>query len=376
MTTRVGVALTRNGVDEAVHQAMAMADCDGCIGLAAKVLVKPNLHGGDGFTSMEVIKAVVHWASRMGASQIVVGDGPYYGMDDAFPYFERIGLVRLCDEMKVSLVSFHDSDYDEIVPNLEALPQTLGITKWVRWADAVVSVPVMKTHFNTLTTLAMKNLKGFLRPRDKRDLHSRDLHLALAAIGWLVRPTVNIIDGFVAYEGMGPSNATPVDMGVVVASQSTFHADVVANWLMGFDPATVRYLREAEKLGCGTLPRSDDDVAALTGCSLRHLQRLRRQFQHPYEAAERAYPNLRISAELACSGCLMNLFTALRDLAGEGLAERLTGTVAIGKAPEAVDLALGNCTCACWGDTEHLVGCPPLIPQIAEALRKLAQTPA
>jgi len=355
----------------AVEQALALADCDGCVRLGARVLVKPNLHGGEGYTSLEAIAGVVGWARRMGAGQVVVGDGPHYGISDARGYFDRIGLTGLCAEMGVTLVNFHESDYDTLSTNLPALPETIGITSWVRWADTVISVPVMKTHFNTLTTLAVKNLKGFLRPQDKRDIHRMDLHLAIAGLAKLLRPHIHLLDGSIGYEGMGPGNGRPVEMGVLVAGSSAFDTDVVGNWLMGFEPAKVRYLREAERLGCGSLPASEEQIAALTGCPLRYLRGLRREFEAPYEAAAGAYPNLTITAELACSGCLMNLFTALGELRSEGLGESLSGRVGIGAGVGEVDLAVGRCTSAVWDSCDHVAGCPPAIGRIKAALRSL-----
>jgi uncharacterized protein (DUF362 family) len=369
---RVGIASTRDGVNVAVGQVMALADCDGCVGRNAKVLVKPNLHGGEGYTSMAAIAAIVNWALDMGAGQVVVGDGPYYGMTETGSYFERIGLAELCRNLGATLVNFHDGEYDILNPNLPALPQVIGISKWVRWADVVISMPVMKTHFNTLTTLAIKNLKGFLRPQDKREIHKMDLHLAIAALAKIVQPHISIIDGSVAYEGMGPNDGRPVEMGLMLASSSAFSVDVVANWLMGFEPAKVRYLREAERLGCGRIPASDDELAQMVQCPAHYLKNLRRRFQEPYEAAEQNYPNLSISAALACSGCLMNLFTALKELAAEGLGSALRGTVAIGKPPGTVDLAVGNCTFAVWESAAHVEGCPPTINAIKQAMQPLA----
>jgi uncharacterized protein (DUF362 family) len=375
MSEQPTVALARvsKGLEEAVAQVLEAVVPREAVVRGAKVLIKPNFHGGSGYTSLAVVEALVRWAQAAGAAAVVVGEGPYFGLADVSGYFSQIGASELCRKLGVPLVCFHDGDYTLLSPGQPALPPTVGVTKWLAWADLVVNAPVMKTHFNTLTTLAMKNLKGFLRPADKRALHERDLHLALAALAQLIRPHVHLLDGTTAYEGMGPSAATPVNYGLVLASADAMALDTVANWLMGFAPAQVRYLREAERLGLGRLPARSEEVAALTNVPLAELTALRRPFVPPYAAAQADYPRLELSTHLACSGCLMNLFTALRELQQLGRAAELTGRVAIGKAPGQVDLAVGNCTYAAWETAPHVRGCPPTIEAIKQALQEHLQ---
>ena len=335
------------------------------------VLLKPNLHGGHGHTSLAVIEAVARWAISQGAAEVVVGEGPYWGMADFHSYLSAVGVSDLCSRLGVRVVNFHDGDYDVVTPAMPALPDTLGVTSWLRRADLAISIPVMKTHFNTLTTLAFKNLKGFIRPADKRDIHARDLHLAVAALPLFVAPHVHLLDATVAYEGMGPSAATPLEMNLLLASEDPFPLDALSAWLMGIPPAHLRYLREAERLGLGTLPPDDASVAALTpDASAPQLISWRRRFKLPHDAMEEDFPGLAVSTELACSGCLMNLFSALRKLKDEGFADHLSGSVAVGKPPPEVDLAIGNCTFSAWERSAYVPGCPPTIAEIESALRQ------
>jgi uncharacterized protein (DUF362 family) len=338
----------------------------------AKVLVKPNFHGGEGYTSPAFIEALVREAQARGAGEVVVGDGPFYGLDDASEYYERIGAAEVCRELGARLVTFHQGEYDVVHPGLRALPETIGVTRWVSWADVVINAPVMKTHFNTATTLAIKCLKGCIRPRDKRDLHMMDLHLAIAGLAKIIRPHITIMDATVAYEGMGPCAGTPVDFGLVIAGATTFDVDVVANWLMGFEPDKVRYLREAETLGLGQMPAGDEAVAARTNLGAKEMRTLRREFARPYDRVRDEFPNLRLNVEMACSGCLMNLFTALSEMKAAGETEGLRGYIAIGRVPEGEwpDLAVGACTFSAWEESESVPGCPPAIEEIKGALRK------
>lgn len=370
----VVAAKEKPSLQEALASALDTAGLGEVVRPGAKVLLKPNLHGGHGYTSLDVIEALIVEMRSRGAAEVVVGDGPFYGLDDATGYFESIGVADLCRRQDVRLVTFHMHDYDVIEPNLRALPPTIGVTEWFRWADVVVNAPVMKTHFNVATTLAIKNLKGFLRPADKRELHMMDIHLAIAALAKLIRPDFVVLDATVAYEGLGPAAATPVDMGLVLAGAEAFEVDVVGNWLMGLEPSQVRYLREAERLGLGQIPASADALAARTNLSPAELGALRRNFAGPYDRVQEEYPNLRINAEMACSGCLMNLFTALSEMRAAGEADDLRGYLAIGRVPDGdwPDLAVGMCTFSAWDHSENVMGCPPTIEEIKTALRTAA----
>ena len=372
----VAVVATKDhdGTQAAIAAALDATGLGELLVPGAKVLVKPNYHGAEGHTATEFVEALVREAMARGAGEIVVGDGPNYGMDDAADYFEHIGIADACRRLGVPLVTFHLGEYDLVEPGLRALPKTIGVTKWLAWADVVINAPVMKTHFNVATTLAIKNMKGCIRPNDKRDLHMMDLHLAIAGLATILHPQITVMDATVAYEGMGPAAGTPVDMGLVLAGVTPFEVDVVANWLMGHEPAQIRYLREAERLGLGEMPASVEAIAARTNLGADELLALRRNFARPYDEAQASFPNLRINAEMACSGCLSNLFTALSEMKAAGEADDLRGYVVIGRVPEGdcPDLAVGGCTFSAWDDCESVPGCPPTIEQIKTALRKMS----
>ena len=74
---KVSVITTTDGVNEAFTRAMELAGLDDIVPRGGTALIKPNQHGGAGYTSLEVIRAAALWAQSRGAAEVWVGDGPY-----------------------------------------------------------------------------------------------------------------------------------------------------------------------------------------------------------------------------------------------------------------------------------------------------------
>jgi uncharacterized protein (DUF362 family) len=361
----VAVVSTEESVDGAFGEAMALAGLAECVKPGQRVLLKPNQHGGPGYTSAAVMRAAALWAFSRGAAEVGIGDGPFWGLTDTTAYYEETGLLRVCDETGARALNFHAGEYVTVKPGSPDLPEEIGFSKHLHDADVVISLPVMKTHFNTLVTLGVKNLKGCLRPVDKRALHELELNAALAEVARLLAPRLaaTVIDATTGWEGMGPSVATPVTMNLLITSRDLIAADAVACHLMGIDPAQVRLLRFCAERGVGE-------------ADLRHMRivgedagKHRRRFELPYEALTREFPRLRLITEHACSGCTMNLFRAM-EIAHEAGQEITCETVVIGPsvATEGQTLLVGKCTREGWRDRPHVSGCPPRVEAVRVAL--------
>ena len=362
---KVLVVRTTDGINEAFTRAMELAGLGGIVPRGSTVLFKPNQHGGPGYTSPEVIRAAVLWARSQGAAEVWVGDGPYWALADATPYFRETGLERVCRETGARMLAFHDGPFTTLHPDSPDLPPVIGITEYLYQADVVINLPVMKTHFNTLVTLGIKNLKGCLRPVDKKTLHEMELNAAVAEVARLLRPHISatVLDATTAFEGMGPSAATPVDMHLLLASSDMVALDAVACDLMSIQPSRCRLIRCCAERGVGTMDLQSIEVL---GEDLSHH---RRRFELPYEALARQFPGLKLHTEHACSGCTMNLFCAM-EIAKKGEREILWETITVGPAPPdgARNLLVGKCAIADRDGPRCIPGCPPRVDEIRLAL--------
>lgn len=365
------VALVTTGDDlaAAFARSMDLAGLADIISPGHKVLLKPNLHGGHGYTSPEVMRAAILWAFDAGAGEVWIGDGTFWGKTDVAEYFEETGLTAVCDETGAKLLDFHEGEYRIINPDSPDLPETIGFSQHLYDADVVINLPVMKTHFNTLVTLGIKNLKGCLRPIDKKRLHEAELNLGIAAFNLLLKPRIaaTVIDATTAYEGMGPGSATPVAMGLLLASEDIVAVDSVACDLMGIAPAQARLIRECAARGLGEMDLLRIDIVG------EEVGDHRRRFELPYETIARDFPGLTLHTEHACSGCALNLFRAL-EIAKQHGQEIMCDTVVIGPdvGGERQALLVGNCTKGGSSGGAYVAGCPPTVDAIRQALTGIA----
>jgi uncharacterized protein (DUF362 family) len=315
-----------------------------------------------------MMEALVRWCQDHGAGQVTIGDAGFWGMTDGSEYFAQTGMAGVAERTGARLVFFHTGEYRVFRPENPALPETLGISEHVYQADVVINVPIPKTHFNTLITITLKNMKGCLRPVDKKTFHEMDLNAALGAMNTITAPlvTVHLLDGTIGYEGMGPGAADPFPWGVVAASTDPVALDATACRLMGLDPAHVRLVQACAKLGVGAWKASEVEVVG------ERIEACRRRFVLPHEAAAKAFPGLRIMSEHACSVCMEALFRGLEMTSQRGLSVApLVLLIGAGAQSEA-DVLIGRCACADVTDERALPGCPPEPGLICDRIANIA----
>jgi len=118
----------------------------------------------------------------------------------------------------------------------------------------IVHLPTMKCHIYTTTTGAMKNAFGGLLNTHRHYTHShihetlvdllaiqKEIHTGLFAM----------MDGSTAGNGPGPRIMYPTTKNVIVASGDQVAIDAISAKIMGFDPMSIQYIRQAHDEGLG-----------------------------------------------------------------------------------------------------------------------------
>ena len=365
MSDRAVVSVVRAGEDRAaaIREAVELAGLADSFLPGQRVTIKPNWHGGNGYTSPAVVVAMARYVRERGTAEIVVGDGPFYGKssEENAAYVDAMGVREPLAEMGARVVNFHDEPYAlrrDLSPDL---PAEMGISRHATDCDALVNLPLMKTHFGTLVTFGIKNLKGCIRPEDKAAFHKMELHAALVALNCVLRPAVHVMDATTAYEGLGPGGATPVELGLVLCSDNVVALDSVAVSLMGLEPRACKLVAMAAQAGLGP--------ARLEAIEVRgeRLEDHRRAFELPFEAFRRKYPSLTVCCEHACSGCLGNFFSALAF--GPTPPREDCPAIQLGRGdPPPAALLIGDCAIRCAEGHATVPGCPPNIADIMKAM--------
>ncbi|MFQ6112195.1 MAG: DUF362 domain-containing protein, partial [Nitrospinota bacterium] len=225
-------------------------------------------------------------------------------------------------------------------------------------ADAIINVPIMKTHFLASVTLGMKNLKGCLIGHEKSRFHILGLHRASADLNLLLKPRLTLIDATVAGEGMGPHWGEDIRLDLVLAGDDPLATDVAGAALMGYRAEEVDHLRLfAQKEGRSLSLKSIE----LLG---EPISEVRREFKRPPARLEVPRDVRLISGE-PCCGCIGSLMVSFHLFEKNGDLDILRDyTIVVGpKAELPADyeklLIVGNCAARFKGAGLFAAGCPP-----------------
>jgi uncharacterized protein (DUF362 family) len=217
------------------------------------VLLKPNLVGLDphGYinTHPTVIAAARECFLRMGAAQVLVGDGPALDRDTE-AVLESVKLREHLGSLKDVFVDLNLDDVERVtLPTRASRLGELYLPKTCMGVDFVVSMPKLKTHHWAGVTLSMKNMFGIVPGAcygwPKNVLHWAGIDRAILDINAGARPDFAIVDGIVGMEGNGPTQGQPKASGVLVLGNDPVAVDATCCRVMGLRPERVKYLAQA-----------------------------------------------------------------------------------------------------------------------------------
>jgi len=362
-----------------VQEALARLDLSPFKGL--RVMIKPNagrkVEPGRGITTHpEAVAAVIDVMRNAGASEIVVAESPILGVK-TMEAFEKSGIAVVAKNRNVPLI-----DMDKRQPVKKAVPngrvlESLRFCADIYDFDAIVSVPVAKSHMHTQVTLGIKNMKGCLWRHEKVRLHQlqykkanafpeKTLDSAISDMTTLLLPDLTVVDGYQGMEGLGPSAGDAIVSDFAVASFNPLAADKTACELMGFDFEEVvhlRLVRDRKICGLDAVTHSPADFM---------------KFSRPYKKSptklDFEFPNVIVHDKGSCSACLSTTLLFLKRFAAElGDYALSDGKIHIAIGKDAHDfpdgtLLIGNCTAPHKKKGVFVPGCPPVSSKIYKAL--------
>jgi len=187
----------------------------------------------------------------------VIGDscgGADYGLSEKA--LEESGVGPLAREHGVETVLLETAGSETVeIPDGTYLRE-IRVSKAVLEADAIISVPKLKTHIETLMTGAVKNMLGCLPGAGKLIVHRlapspNDLGNALLDIYSVLRPRLSVMDAVLAMAGNGPSKGSPFHIGAILASADGVALDHVAARIIGYRPELIPTIAPAHRRGLG-----------------------------------------------------------------------------------------------------------------------------
>ena len=188
-------------------------------------------------THPAVVEAVVRVLEEEGFGDITIGEGAGLGADES-EVFEVSGYEKL-EKGGVRLMNLNKAERVEIKWKYG----TLKIPKVVKEADLYVNMPKMKTHGQTIVTLAMKNQKGILSNADKKRFHLLGLHEPIAELAKVVKPDLTVVDAIEAMEGEGPLRGKKKKVGILVIGTNLLEVDMACCEIMDINHDEVEHIK-------------------------------------------------------------------------------------------------------------------------------------
>ncbi|HSR13047.1 MAG TPA: DUF362 domain-containing protein, partial [Thermodesulfobacteriota bacterium] len=226
MPTSVAIVKGKNGKDPDEVRCM-MGELFTLIGPAAKiippgsrVLIKPNLTAEDNLWEKGIVtgpvfmRALIEEVQKADPSEILVAEAIAFGLDTK-KAFAANGYREMARDTGARLLDLYDGEFEELEIPGSGVLKKVRVSKEVLKADFFINAPVLKTHFASTITAAMKNLKGTTTQDEKKRFHRLGLNQCVVELNSVLKPHLNVVDGLIAMEGDGPVLGTPVGFNLL-----------------------------------------------------------------------------------------------------------------------------------------------------------------
>lgn len=351
-----------------------------CPEITKPVFIKPNLAvpadpESGVVTDIKLISSLIDFLRSKGAEKISVGEGPVIGYDTQ-TVFSETGYAELAQDKDFELVDLNSASRKTVTWHYgEILIPEIVLESFY------INVAKLKTHVQTTVSLTLKNQKGILLPKDKKNFHRNwGLNLPIAHLAEAVKPDLAIIDGMIGLEGDGPlSNGKPKKLGIIAASDNMVELDSICCHLVGINPHDVLHLKHAEKVGLGNIPAN--------ASMFQELQLPSSGFEMANEDFRKMGKLYSIRNPYACTGCGDSIACAIEKIKSNPkhwprLASKLAFRALIGglvilsgkncptKGLKGKRICIGECTreLASENGLVFVSGCPPKPEDIIPAL--------
>jgi len=206
-----------------------------------KVLIKPNIlspHPPEkAITTHPTILGELCKILQKHNAKIYIGESSSYDTKQAFR-ISKIGELKKYAE----IINFetHEKEF----ANFKTIKKVL-LPRILSEVDLIINVPKLKTHTFTGLTLCVKNLYGCIPGKIKSSYHKilrspGNFSKFLLELHERIKPSLNIIDGVIGLEGMGPATAgKPVKSKVIISGDNAIATDIIASEILGFNPYSI-----------------------------------------------------------------------------------------------------------------------------------------
>src|SRR5271157_611322 len=251
-STLVSIVHTSDPI-EGPKKALDMIGAGDILERYERILIKPNyvnasLPATGVTTDPRVVRGIVEYLLARGWStkEFAVGEGGMANYN-TLDTFRTVGLVDQLKGLDVKLIDLNAEPHVEVdIPKGKSL-KSVKVAKAFMEYDCILSVPKLKIHCWSLSTLSMKNMMGGILP--KGIMHD-DLAQKIVDLNRAFGPELTVIDGIIGCQGHELA-CDPINSDVIIAGEDFVATDAIGSFLMGLCEDEVPYLVLAKKAGLG-----------------------------------------------------------------------------------------------------------------------------
>ncbi|MEN8097445.1 MAG: DUF362 domain-containing protein [Chloroflexota bacterium] len=221
-------------------------------------LLKPNLLVGSrpeaAVTTHPIVLEAIGSQLQKARVRVTYGDSPGFGSAGLVARIS--GLAEVAERLNIPLADM-SSKVNVSFPEGNLVKQ-FGLGHGAVEADAILSLPKLKTHGLLRVTGAVKNQLGCVAGLGKSSFHvqlANKIHFAqmLVDLNRLLSPRLVVMDAIVAMEGNGPRGGDPRHVGVLLLSTDPIALDAVACRLINLDPGLLLTCKWGDRWGLGSI---------------------------------------------------------------------------------------------------------------------------
>jgi uncharacterized protein (DUF362 family) len=221
------------------------------------VVIKPNIGWArepetGANTNPLLVKRIIEHCKEAGAKKIYVFDNP---VDDRQRCYQKSGIEQTAKEAGAIVVPGDADRYFHkiTVPNAKTLKDA-KVHELILQSDVYINVPVLKNHFASNLTMAMKNQMGIVQDRDF--FHYSGLHKCIAELCLFKKPDLNVLDAYRVTLRNGPQSAGQNDIELrksLLISKDIVAIDAAGAKMLGVEPKDVNHILLGSEMKIGNM---------------------------------------------------------------------------------------------------------------------------
>jgi len=229
------------------------------------IIIKPNLTNSSPppvTTSVAAAEATYNYCKAHTKAEIVIAEG--CGTGRTPDVFDTLGYTDLANKYGLQLIDLNEAETIEL-ENDNALQLKQFFMPKIVLQAFVISLPVLKDHSFTKTTIAMKNMFGIAPGKfysgswNKSKLHSPSTDKSVVDVCLYKKPDLSVVDASIALKGMHLAGRHK-NIGLILAGFDPVAVDTLGSKLLGHNPQKLEYLTLANgRLG------SMDNIKIING---------------------------------------------------------------------------------------------------------------